>query len=76
MVESFEAGNRGCALCRNPTPLAVEDLNRVLSEVDVPEADEAPAPVVAVAPVTAPISSFRLRHLHPSGVMNFKPNSK
>jgi hypothetical protein len=71
MVESFEAGNRVCALCRNPTPLAVENLNRVLAEVDVPEADEAPAPVVAVVPVTAPISSFRLRHLHPSGVMKF-----
>ena len=26
---------------------------------------------VAVVPVTAPISSFRLRHLHPSGVMKF-----
>ena len=71
MVESFEAGNRVCALCRNPTPLAAEDLNRVRAEVDHEAVEEAVEALAPPAPETTPLSSYRLRNLHPSEVTNF-----
>jgi hypothetical protein len=71
MVESFEAGNRVCALCRSPTPLAAEDLNRVRAEVDHEAVEEAVEALAPPAPETTPLSSYRLRNLHPSEVTNF-----